>query len=227
MSSLLMSICLLVLALLFSLTAPLHAAGPARETPLADVLKQLQDEDFEQRLKAVQHLHVRLSLSSLRVADKEAIADGLIRVLRDESATVRREAARTLGGLDRDTKKALAALLKTLVNDENPIVRCAAAYSAGRLDQGTKAALPGLRKAAKDDDGPLRVAAHTALWRITGEDASRKYVIDALKDESSEVRREAVSALASRVGDDKSIVGALVPMLGDNHRHVRREALLV
>src|SRR5262249_13815675 len=115
-----------------------------------------------------------------------------------------------------------------LSDDENPLVRCAAAYSVGRLDQGTKAAVPGLRKAAaNDDDGPLRVAAHTALWRITGEKASRQYVMDALKDESSEVRREAVSALASRVGDDKSIVAALVPMLGDNHLHVRREALLV
>src|SRR5262249_6017795 len=110
MSSLLKSICLLVLALLFSLTAPLHAPGPARETPLADVLKQWQDADFEQRLTAVQDLGVRLSLSSLRVAEKEAIADGLIGVLRDPTATVRRAAARALGNLDRDTKKPLSEL---------------------------------------------------------------------------------------------------------------------
>ncbi len=66
-------------------------------------------------------------------------------VLRDPSATVRREAARALGSLVRDTKKPLAELLKVLSDDENPLVRCAAAYSVGRLDQGTKAAVPGLR----------------------------------------------------------------------------------
>src|SRR5262245_53809162 len=118
MSSLLKSLCLLV-ALFLSATAPLHAR-PAGDTPLADVLKQLQDADFEQRLKAVHDLGVRLSLSSLRLADKEAIADGLIGVLRDPSATVRREAARALGNLDRDTKKPLAELLKVLSDDENP-----------------------------------------------------------------------------------------------------------
>jgi HEAT repeat protein len=136
--------------------------------------------------------------------------------LKDDSAEVRRSAARALGSIDVGAKGVpdLIAALK----DKDASVRAAA---AGALPDGSdsREAIAALIGLLKDPDKEVRESVQWALARI-GEDALND-LKTALKDKDVNVRRAAASALWSMSTQSKRALPELIGALKDDDVQVR------
>ncbi|OWK43976.1 PVC-type heme-binding CxxCH protein [Fimbriiglobus ruber] len=115
----------------------------------------------------------------------------IIAALKDDDASVRRQAARQLG--TRAAREATSELTKLLVG-EDASVRFQAAAALGRI--GDKAAVPALQSALGQSDLFSRYAAFTALNRIGRADPSAwPAIVAGLASEASAIREGSQFAL--------------------------------
>ena len=128
-----------------------------------------------------------------------------LRDLRSDSATVRRQAARSLG--QTGDRSAVAALTNALADRESA-VRREAAKALGAIKDGQ--AVPALLKAMRDDDTNVRLYAAYALGEIK-DPAAAEALLQALRDPQWGVRDQAAWAL--RELHDPKLVTPLVAAL--------------
>jgi HEAT repeat protein len=92
----------------------------------------------------------------------------LLAATRDEEATVRSEAALTLGEFSANDEKIVPALLK-LTHDEFAGVRAVSCQSLGKLGRNSPPILEALRAGMRDEIPLVRVEAAKSFWSITGD----------------------------------------------------------
>jgi HEAT repeat protein len=113
-------------------------------------------------------------------------------VLFDEHEEVRDLAAAALGKIGAAAERSLAQLLA----DEDMGVRRRAASALGQLSAAAPATVAALQVAAGDDSPAVRIAALTALWKLTQDAACvLAAAIDEVSHEDREVRMGAVRLL--------------------------------
>jgi HEAT repeat protein len=141
----------------------------------------------------------------------------LLQLLKDREASIRAEAAGTLGQMRTKAKAALPALAQTL-QDADGIVRVQAAFAQARIDLNDQLGVPALVGALADKDARVRRAAAAAL-RDMGPDA--KAAVAALierltKDAEPRVRWLACEALGQIGPAAESAVPALTTALNNS-----------
>ncbi len=187
--------------------APVVSASAARDE---------WDTDFAARpamfLAVVQRRLPALAqgLASLPKRDltTSAIVSALIRALKDEDATLSRQAALALGKL-RETR-AVGALVRCL-SDERAMVRENAAWALGLV--GGKKAGQALRGLLKDPDRDVRREAVLSLGRMKQKVSVQALIAVLLEDADIDVRADAARALG--VMGDRRAVEALIAALAD------------
>lgn len=152
-------------------TAPQTAnPGPVSTDPnnpvvsgrlLADWVKDLKSPKAETRKSAAIFLGNK--------GAKYAVPP-LIDALRDQDATVRRAAARSLGIIGPDAKDAIMPLIG-LLRDSDDLVKGAAGEALGEIGKEGKAAVPALTELYKSNNFDLRGIAGGALKKIDPEAA--------------------------------------------------------
>jgi HEAT repeat protein len=149
------------------------------------------------------------TLTGVGVRDAGATED-LARLLQDDNAEVRAEAAHTLNEIGPAARGALKPLVQGL-RDKNPAVRLEIVRALGGIGPDAGRAAGELRAMFKEGDVALRVEVLRALGKIgPGAAVALPEALAALQDE--ELAGEAASAL-SQLG--KAAVPGLLPLLRD------------
>jgi HEAT repeat protein len=168
-------------------------------------------------------------LQAFEQADFQPLQDSIAQ-LKAPSPEARAEAARELGQRTQagslesaDAQRVVSGLIEAL-HDQDASVRLAAAHSLTQIGRPrAKGALEALQAASKDPDGRVRVVALLGVWKVARDEACYARVLEALTEESPEVRKETVSALASHA-PNKDTVLALIPVLKDKDETVAEQA---
>jgi HEAT repeat protein len=147
---------------------------------------------------------------------------GLTRALEDDNADVRRKACDTLGALGPRAEGGMDSLFERLVLDEDDAVKDAAANAIAQVGQPAVEMLVDLLERGGSD---LQWRAARALGQTGG--AARSVVPklkNAFGNSSIEVRIEAVDAAWQISRDSNLVAAALVKLLSEDERQVRRRA---
>jgi len=197
----------------------LRATIHRRRLAVVPLLNLLNDPEPEVRLEAIKALGYSESYRAIIPVAK---------MLRDKDKGVRREAALALGHL-RD-RRGIDYLLDTLKNsEEDSSVRSGAILSLIRLESEITTSPIFEEMSAQDERTRLR--ALETLKMALSEDESvllkRKEMIrpleEALKDQSPEIRREALKVIAHI--KDPVLVPAVINALSDSSTDVRMDAI--
>ena len=173
---------------------------------------QLRDSpDDSERFAAVS------ALTSLG-PQSDGVSEALIGALADESALVRTGASRALGGFG---ARVAPALLEALANDPREGIRAGVAPILGNYVGDDDAVTPALAEALGNDQDPgVRTAAARGL-SVAGVEAAGAVpaLIDALRDEATDVRQWSALALG-RIGPEaRAAVGALTEVEADENEN--------
>jgi HEAT repeats/PBS lyase HEAT-like repeat len=147
-------------------------------------------------------------------ADGADVPD-LIKKMRENDISVRRQAAKELSELGPEAKEALATLIKGL-KDNDLFVRRFSAQAIGKIGPEASSALPALRNASMNpkESKEVQEAILSALGKLGkgGVDV----LIAAIKDKSKEgdVRRKAIESLGDLGPDAREALTTLVEALG-------------
>ncbi len=206
----------------------------AQEKAPADLLKGLKASEEAVRLDAIDQLGAQ---------GGEAAVAPLAELLKDPSVQVRAHAAAALGAVGAPSKKVVPALAE-LLKDEDPVVRRQAVQAIAAIRPGPQVTVPLCVKMLEDSDpgvrsrilsaisdaGPAAIpgliealsndkAAYWAcvLLRDLGPAAKEAVpaLIERLKDERPDIRREAVLALASMDAAAESAIEPIAAQLKD------------
>jgi len=153
-----------------------------------DAAGRLASGDQEERLAAISELQ--------RDGSPDA-ADTLAKYITDSDAKV---AARALYALGRLEDPRHAPAIKKTLQDNRPELREAAVYALARSN-GRKEPGPVIDVLEKDDSPSVRAAAATALGQAHAWDSMPK-LVEALRDPSIQVRRNAINAIIRMIGID-------------------------
>lgn len=167
---------------------------------LQALIEALQDTEPANRAEAAR---------SLGMIGGPAV-DVLISALRHNDIMVRREAAVSLGKVGPAAKPA-APLLAGMLKDADLKVRMSAATSLGQIGAGAAEAIPVLVQALQDSNLIFCRLVSQALGQIGR--ASVPALIDALRNDDKNVRREAAWALGQIGPDAGSAIPALAELL--------------
>ena len=163
-------------------------------------------------------------IDSLALAGPLAVGaiPALARALEDENADIRRKACDTLGALGPRAEGGMDSLFERLVLDEDAAVKDAAANALAQVGRPAVAMLVDLLERGGPD---LQWRAAQALGQ-TG--AAAKSVLPKLKqafgNPSMQVCIEAVDAVWKITRDSNAVASALVEILSEDDRQVRRRA---
>jgi len=172
-------------------------AGCASEDPVALLITQLGDANYDVRIAAA---------DALRDLGPPAAAavPALVQALRDRHPTLRQASARALGDMGDKTPPVIRALQESL-KDAELSVRLAAAWSLLKVDPDGKAYIPLLKGAMESGEGGTIVAVgnlrQSADWALPT-------LTKLLNDRRPGVRRLAAEALA-KIGPDAAAKSAL------------------
>lgn len=170
-------------------------SGDERRQALRSLAQMNHPAAYAALVGAVQHTSrdVRIDAAFLLAKETQhkdsAAVPGLLDALRDENASVRTAAVKSLG--DIGDPVAVHELLNTLVKDLSGDVRWQASAALGKI--GT-AAVPGLMSALRDEDWKVRRSAAEALWGMS-EPTAVPGLAAALADKNDVVRQAAAGAL--------------------------------
>ena len=129
--------------------------APQPRDPVADLARQLRDEDVHVRRAAARAL--------TRLPNTTSAINALIDVLKDKDAVVRDNAVDALAVMHPgDVVPALARALR----DPDANARRRAADTLARIGRDTENAWPGLIELLKDENADVRRAANAALRRL-------------------------------------------------------------
>jgi HEAT repeat protein len=163
-------------------------------------------------------------IDSLALAGPLAVGaiPALARALEDDNSDVRRKACDTLAALGPRAEGAMDSLIERLVLDEDAAVKDAAANALAQVGQPAVAMLADLLERGGPD---LQWRAARALGQ-TGT-AARSVIPKlehAFENSSTQVRIEAVDAVWIISRDSHLVASALVKLLSEDDRQVRRRA---
>jgi HEAT repeat protein len=191
------------------------------EPALTALVQVLEDQAAPDR-----HVPVLRVLQEFGPAAKPVSA-ALVKALRMESETARKQAVETIGSLSAGGGDAVVDLKKLLTDKDNELRRHAA-DALGLLGPVAKDALPELIALFKDDSAQMRLVAVRAVGRV-GKDAVEP-LTKALTDSDDKMRLGAVLALArmpdQNLSDREPLVSALRTLAGDAQQpaEIRAEA---
>jgi len=150
---------------------------------------------------------------------EERAAAAMVRALRSDNASIRSQAAHTLGSLE--STLGVDPLSESVREDENAAVRRQAAWALGMIGSadGVTALLPALR----DESPRVRSQAAWALGMIERAEAVDGLVAALGSDESATVRSQAAWALG--MIEDRSATGALIDAIEDRDEDVAQQAM--
>jgi HEAT repeat protein len=145
----------------------LAQSGETARTPIADLIKALNDPEAPNRFSAAQALGER-GQESL-----SAVGALLQKALNDPDGGVRLEAAVALYKIDRRVEKILPVLIKAL-RDPDEVRRWIAADSLGEIGPAARDAIPALRELLRGEfrSALLRRSVTLALEKIEGSHAA-------------------------------------------------------
>ncbi len=163
-------------------------------------------------------------IDSLALAGPLAVGaiPALARTLEDDNADVRRKACDTLGALGPRAEGGMDSLFERLILDEDDAVKDAAANALAQVAQPAVEMLvdllerggPDLQWRAARSLGQMGVVAKSAVPKLKNE----------FGNSSIEVRIEAVDAAWQISRDSNLVAAALVKLLSEDERQVRRRA---
>ena len=157
---------------------------------VAFLARKMESEDLTSRVKALGLLR---QMGPPFAGSPTGIA-ALCTVLNDPDTNLRSIAARTLGELGPQAKAAIPMLIKAISTGTN----VSGVWALGRIGPEAKAALPVLEPKMTQRTGLERLYAAGAVWKITGDNAEAKKVIEtALADPDRHVRMMATNAVRS------------------------------
>jgi HEAT repeat protein len=137
--------------------------GPAARPAAPALVGLLRAPSSSDRVSAA----IALGTIGADSATVPAVALALGMALKDESTTLRQQAAQALGQLGPSARAAVPHLVEALQGD-NPFVCGYAAHALGEMGKAAQAALPALREKLKDEDPDTRKAAAEAVRKIEG-----------------------------------------------------------
>ena len=120
-------------------------------------------------------------------------ADTLLRLLRDDDATVRRQAAHTLLWIGTDAKRLIPEMVR-LTHDKDDEVRAEAAVLLSCLKPKGAVPLPSLIRLLDDPTPAVRGAAFEALEIVAPRQVLESAIARLLKDNDEENRNAALQA---------------------------------
>jgi HEAT repeat protein len=163
-------------------------------------------------------------LVKLGKADQKIIV-ALLQALKDESSTVREEAAEALGLLGKPDQEVIVALLQALKGDTNSNVRNQAAEGLGRLGKADTNIIAALLQALKDREFYVRGQAAAALGKLGKADHDLiDALLQAMNDKESYVQYQATEALFKLGKTEPKVIAALFQAMKNEYDGVRCEA---
>lgn len=140
----------------------LGSIGPDAKTAVPALRKTLNHADFHTQYWACR------ALAKIGPDAKEAVPE-LLKILPKKSAaaSVRRNAALTLGAIGPAVGAEAIGPLGEALFDNVALVREDAAWALGQMGKLADPALPSLEKALKDGASTVRISVAVALWRLT------------------------------------------------------------
>jgi HEAT repeat protein len=182
--------------------------GPLMEAELAQLIKELADQDGFTRWNAARKL-----LACFRAEAAPAVP-ALSKLLKDPDSDVRRKAALALGVIGPEGKRAAPVLMEILKDDDALLDHPAAAFALGRLGQHGAVAVPVLVGALRAESDLTRGAAAAALGQIGPRArAAQPALRRALRDASQDVRTCGALALLQTGSQSREAIPVLVAAL--------------
>ena len=167
-------------------------------------------------------------LADVKASSPTAI-NALITGLQDQSRDVRLASAEALDEIGEPAKAAVPALMNAL-GDESNSVRRKMMSALGEMGSSARSAVPKLIELSKDKSDKTRLMAIDVLGSIGEIEGPIKnqitpVLIDALTDESDDVRREAAEELGDISATSSQAISALMRGLHDEEGEVRDEVI--
>lgn len=201
------------LFLLLPNTVPSKTTEEAR---ISTLLRQVKSPNVAVRRRAIDALGGNQFALLGRGVPTVAIP-ALIESLNDQDVLVRMGAATALGNCSEDSL-AVPALLKAL-KDQDAAVRGSAAMALRKIKKHAEVVIPALVEALMDEDPLVRWSASNALEQINPEADKASLavnpLIELLKGQNDDVRRNAAEALRRLRGQAKSAIPFLISVAKD------------
>jgi len=183
--------------------------------PVLEALKNTPDPDAADRLLRIVSNARKPAPQRMSAAEALAVMGrlkGMIQLLGDDDAGIRKNAARRLTHVGAPAVEPLISALR----NRNPKVRANAAWALGELEE--RSAVDGLRRATKDSKKEVRSAAVAALARI-GDASAVAPLAKQLRDRDPTVALDAAHSLGKLGGP--AAVEILIKALSNSHGGVR------
>ena len=205
----------------------LHAAralgriGPEAREAIPPLVETLNDENSDLRAEAAE------ALGGIGQATEDvvlALNEALNETMGIWYPSPREQIVRALGKLGPEAMVAVPALISVLKDSPRLFERQQSAMALGRIGQPAKIAVPALAKTMRQKNTFQDLGQYSAdaLSRIGK--AAVPYLIQALKDEISEVRFAAVGALGQIGPDARDAIQPLIEALEDKNLLYREAA---
>ena len=203
----------------------------AAETSLL-MMKHLDVETVSQILPLLKNSNPKIRVSALRIlgeveADKQ-IFDAIVPLIQDPVPQVRLTVASSFVQMRALSKETLPKL-SLLLQDSDAKVREKTLMSLSLMSRNANSALPQITRLLTDTDPNVRAA---AIWAMAFVGAKLRVLIPQavvmLKDDHPPVRKNALVVIGLsglKAKDSPELVSAILPLLQDSDRDVRREAV--
>lgn len=162
----------------------------------------------------------RKSIMAMKDLDDERAVYSLIKVLHNEGAGMRENAAEALGIIGNDL--AIYSLIESLKEEYDEDVRCKCAWSLGKIKDSV-AVYPLIKVLREDHNWSVRAQAAHSLGDLDN-DLAIEPLIWTLNDRDWHVRKNAVVALGKL--NDERAVKPLIKTLNDEDHDVSRRAMV-
>jgi HEAT repeat protein len=196
------------------------AAPPANPFELAVTTLEaaLADSSSSVRMQA--------ALALGRVGPRaNAVAPGLIPLLKDTDETVRCQAAEALSQIGAEDEGTVAALVEVL-GDASPAVKASAARALGALKTAAAPAVEALVPLLQDRDDSVRTAAAEAIGQVGPlDEAATDILVEGLASPDTVVRAQTAEALGTIGATAEAAAPALVEAMADDNDRVRAKAV--
>ena len=203
----------------------------AAETSLI-MMDHLDAEAVSQIVPLLKNANPKIRVSALRIlggvkADKR-ILDAIVPLIQDPIPQVRLTVASSLVPIRALSQEAIPGLL-LLLQDSDARVRKTALMSLSMMSSSASSALPQITSSLTDTDPNVRAE---AIWAMAFVGEKLRVLIPQavvmLKDDHPRVRKNALFVIGLsrlKAKDSPELVSAILPLLQDSDRDVRKEAV--
>ncbi len=154
-----------------------------------------------------------------------ALAEGLIRMLKEADEMVRCEAAQALGQIGGDVESTVAALVE-LLNDASAPIKESSARALGAMKKAASPAIPALVPLLQDRQESVRTAAAEAIAQVGPlNQAATVALVQGLTSPDNIVRAYTAEALGTIGAGAEEAAPALIEAMTDDNDRVRAKAV--